>query len=92
MVYVDDGPAHPFKDGVKVMVAEITVPVEFVEVKLGIFPVPLAASPIAVFELVQVKPQPAWLLIKFVDGMFSPAQTLILSGIIREGIGFTVMV
>ena len=47
-------PVHPFKKGVTVMTAEIADIEEFVAVKLGVFPVPLVASPMAVFEFVQV--------------------------------------
>ena len=49
-----DGPAHPFKVGLTVITAEIPKALEFVAVKLGILPLPLAASPIAVLELIQL--------------------------------------
>ena len=49
-----DGPGHPFRLGVRVITAGIAKEVEFVAIKLGILPVPLAASPIAVLELVQL--------------------------------------
>ena len=52
MVYLTGVPEHPFKTGVTVMVAETAKTDELSAVKLGTLPVPLAASPIAVFEFV----------------------------------------
>lgn len=54
IIYEDEGPAHPFNTGVTVMVELIVVVPEFRAVKAGTSPVPLAAKPIAVLELVQV--------------------------------------
>jgi len=50
----DEGPAQPFSMGVTVMVDEMFVVPGFKAVKAGISPLPLAASPIAVLEFVQV--------------------------------------
>jgi hypothetical protein len=45
-------PVHEFAEGVTVMVAVNGLLPVFVAVKAGILPVPLAAKPIEVFELV----------------------------------------
>ena len=52
-------PGHPLAVGVTVIVAEMEAFVPFVVVKEGIFPFPLAPSPIAVLLLVQAKVVPA---------------------------------
>ena len=46
-------PEHPFALGVTIIVPEIFALVVFVPVNAAIFPVPLAAKPIAVLEFVQ---------------------------------------
>ena len=59
--------------GVTVMVPVMGDPVAFVAVNPGTCPVPPAASPIAGFELVQVKVAPAGLLIMFPAATAVPA-------------------
>ena len=49
-----DDPVQPFVVGVTVMVAVMGVEPELVAVKTGIFPLPLAASPITVLLFVQL--------------------------------------
>jgi len=56
-----------------------------------ISPVPLEARPITVFELVHVKVELGKELVKFVDGISSPLQTLILPGTITVGAALTVI-
>ena len=58
MVYDDGIPTHPFTVGVTEIVAEMGDEPEFVAAKPGIFPVPFAPNPIAVFEFVQVNDPP----------------------------------
>ena len=53
IVKLAGAPVHPFKVGVTVMVPDIGVTPVFVAVKAGVFPVPLAPRPIAVFVFVQ---------------------------------------
>ena len=54
MVNVITGPVHPFADGVTVIVPEIGTAPGLVATNDGIFPVPLAPSPIAMLVLVHV--------------------------------------
>lgn len=54
IVYDDGMPTHPLSVGVTVMVDVIVAPVVLVAVNAGMFALPLAAKPIAVFEFVQV--------------------------------------
>lgn len=92
MVYVFAGPAHPFNLGTTVMVAVIGAEVLFTAVKLGTLPVPFAASPIEVFEFVQVKLAPAGALPKFCAETVAPAQIVKLPGTDTAGSGFMVIV
>jgi hypothetical protein len=92
IVYEDDGPTQPFSEGVTLMFAVIPAAEVLVAIKLGIFPVPLAGSPIAGFELVQVRTVPGGLLVKLVDGTVVPAHKIELSGTLTVGSGFIVMV
>ena len=61
-------------------------------VKLCTLPLPLAASPIAVLELVQVYNAPDGVLLKLEGGMVAPEHTLKLAGTFTTGNGLTVMV
>jgi hypothetical protein len=56
-------PTHPDKVGVTVMVAVMGAAPALVAVNAGVFPVPLAASPIAAFEFVQSNVAPAGALV-----------------------------
>jgi hypothetical protein len=58
MVNVCGAPGHPAADGVTVIVAVIGAFVELVAVNDGIFPLPVAASPIEVLLFVQLKVVP----------------------------------
>jgi len=65
IVKVKSGPAHPFSVGLTVMVELIGAFVLFAAaVKLGMFPFPDAASPIAVFEFVHAKVVPGIFALK----------------------------
>lgn len=69
-------PVHPFKVGVTVI-----VPVIFAAVLLAgaahelMLPFPLAARPMDVFELIQLKLDPAGTLPKFGNEIVAPGQT-----------------
>ena len=67
-------------------------PVAFAAVKEAIFPVPLAARPIAVLELVHAKVVPVTALVKVAAGTAAPAQRVEFAGTVTAGVGFTVMV
>jgi hypothetical protein len=63
MVYVRGVPVHPPGIvGVTVIVDVMAAVVAFVAVNAGVFPLPLAAKPMAVLELVQVYVAPAGVL------------------------------
>ena len=55
IVKVVDEPVHPFATGVTVIVAVTALVPEFVAIKDGMSPLPLAASPIEVVLFVQLK-------------------------------------
>ncbi len=74
------------------MVAEICAVPVFVAVNDAIFPDPLDARPIAVFEFVHVQDPPVGVVAKVVAGMTSFLQTVILDGTETVGVGFTVIV
>jgi len=65
---------------------------EFVAVKIGTFPVPLEARPIAVLEFVHENDPPAGVLTKPVAGTEALLQTVIFDGTVTVGVGLTVMV
>jgi hypothetical protein len=79
-------------DGVTVMVAVIGAAVALVAVKLGILPVPEAASPIAVLLLVQLYTVPATVPVKFTGAVPDPLQSNWSAGWLTLAVGFTVMV
>ncbi len=92
IVYVDGVPVQPLTVGVTDIVAVIgSVPV-FVAVNDAMFPVPLEAKPIAVFEFDHVYDPPVGTLVKVVAGMEFPLQTVIFAGTETVGVGFTVIV
>ena len=72
--------------------AETGVLVVLTAVKEAIFPVPEAANPIAVLELVQVKLVPGVWLVNDIAGTAAPLHTVISEGTTAAGVGFTVMV
>lgn len=61
-------------------------------IKAGTAPLPLPVKPMEVFELVQLKVVPGWLLLKTDAGMLVPEHTVELTGIITLGNGLTVIV
>jgi len=85
-------PVHPFKVGVIDIVAETGEAVLLTAVKLGTLLLPDAASPIEVFELVQVYVAPAGRLLKLDDETVAPEHTLKLPGTIATGSGLTVII
>ena len=80
-------PGHPAKVGVTVIVPEMAAVVPLVAVKEGIFPVPDAPIPIAVFEFDQANVAPAGVLVKAVAGTVPPLQTVMAGGTVTVGIG-----
>ena len=74
MVKVITGPVHPLAVGVTVIVPEIGVDPGLVATKDGIFPDPLAPSPIAGLLLVHAKVVPATGPVKLIGAVVEPAQ------------------
>lgn len=74
MVYVAVAPVQPLAAGVIVMTPLIGPLVEFVAVKEGILPVPLAPNPIAVLLLFHEKLTPAGVPVGVPTGTVSPLQ------------------
>jgi hypothetical protein len=74
------------------MVAVIGAVVALVAVNEGVFPVPLAAKPMAVLEFVHAKVAPAGVLEYEEAATVPPLQTVIFAGTVTVGLGFTVMV
>ena len=92
MVYVTGMPTQVPIAGVTEMVAMIGELVGFVAVNIGLCPVPLAARPIAVFELDQVYVAPAGLLVMLSAAIDVPEHAAMLAGAVITGKGVTVMV
>lgn len=90
MVQVMGVPEQLLKVGVTVIVAVIGTAPVFVAVNPEIFPVPLAANPIAVFEFDQANVPPNGVLTKLVEEINPLLQTVIFPGLFTVGIGFTV--
>jgi hypothetical protein len=74
-----------FTVGVTVMVAIIALAPVFAAVNDGIFPVPLAPKPIAVFEFVQVNEPPTGELAKAVATKISPFVFVMFAGTVTVG-------
>ena len=79
------GPLHPFSVGMMVIVELSGLVPVFTAVKLGTFPVPLAANPIEVLELVHVKLAPVGMLAGFCEDTTVSAQTMIFSMVFTFG-------
>jgi len=77
--------------GVTVTVATAGNEVLFIPVKEGVFPVPLAARPIAVLEFVHAKVVPGVVLVKLEAGIVTPLQTVMIAGTTTTGAGLTVI-
>ena len=84
-------PVHPLSIGVRVRIAVIGVEPVLIAVKDGMFPVPLAASPMAVLELDQLKVAPAGVLVNNTGGTVAPVHTVVLAGRLTSGNGLRVM-
>lgn len=78
--------------GVTVMVDVIGDAVALAAVNEAMLPVPLAASPMAVLELVHAKVVPVTALVKVAADTEAPAQSVELAGTVTAGVGFTVIV
>jgi hypothetical protein len=83
-------PEQPFRDGVTEMVATWFVAPELTAVKGLILPFPLAARPMPVLLLFQLKVVPGKLPVKMTWVVEDPLQTVWLSGVVMEGELFTV--
>jgi hypothetical protein len=90
MVKVDTAPVQPLAEGVMLMVAVIGAEVVLVAVKAGILPVPLAARPIKVLLLAQVKVVPDTGPAIVVEGAEAPLQKVWLVMAVTVGMGFMV--
>ena len=87
-----DGPVHPLLVGETVIVAVTGEEVLFTELKEGIGPLPLAASPIEVVVFVQEKLVPGNVLVTLKLFTTSPAQTVLFAGTVAPGEGLTKIV
>lgn len=85
-------PTQPDADGVTVMVAVNGALVALLATKLAMFPVPDAASPIAVLLLLQLYTVPATAPVKFTAAVFDPLHNTWLLTRFTPGEGLTVMV
>jgi hypothetical protein len=85
-------PGHPLAVGVTVIVAVTGALVVLIAVNDGIFPLPLAASPIVGSLLVQLKPVLPTAPVKLMALVEEPLQTTWLAGSATLGVGLTVMV
>ena len=74
MVNTSGVPVQPFAVGVTVMVAVMIVLPELVAVNEGIFPVPLAASPMDVVLLLHAKVVPETGPLKVIADVVAPLQ------------------
>lgn len=92
IVYVEGVPIQLFTVGITIIVAVILDVLVFVAVKVGIFPVPIAAKPTAVLEFDHVNVPPAGKLIKLDAGTVPLLQTTMLAGTVTNGVGLTVIV
>jgi hypothetical protein len=87
MVKDETIPAQPFAEGVIVIVPEMGSFVVFVAVKVGIFPLPLAAKPIEVLLFAHVKVVPATGPESVVTGITTPVQEVKFAMMLTVGVG-----
>ena len=92
MTYEEGVPTQPLIDGVTVMEAEMGAAPALTAVKLGTFPLPLAAKPIAVLVFVHVKVAPAGVPTKLVAETRAPEHTEKFAGTATTALGLTVIV
>lgn len=85
-------PEQPFADGVTVILPAMGTGPELVAVNEGTFPFPLAAKPMAVLLLTQLKVLPVVGLVKTEAGTVTPLQIAKLVGTTTVGVGLTVIV
>ena len=91
IVYETGTPEQPLADGVIVIVDVTGSTVLFVPENDGVFPVPLAASPIDGSVFVQLKEVPGVVLVKFEAAIVAALQTLMSAGTATTGVGFTLI-
>lgn len=92
IVKLEAGPVHPFIEGITVIIAVFAAVVLLSAINAGTFPLPLAASPMEVLELVQVNVLPGMLLLKFETDTVLEAHTVKFSGLKAVGVGLMVIV
>lgn len=92
MVKLTGTPAQPAAVGVTVIVPLIGNVVAFVATKLGILPVPDAASPIAVLLFVHAYVVPATPPVKLTAAVLAPVHTVWFAGTSTVAVGLTVIV
>ena len=85
-------PVQPLAAGVMVIVAVIGAVVLFVAVNDGMFPDPLAASPMAVLLFVQVNIVPLTGANKVVAVTLAPLQCVWFGTVVTVGVGLTVII
>ena len=73
ILYGSGVPEQPLSEGVVVMMATKGLSVVFVALKEGIAPMPEAARPIDVFELLHFMPPVGLLIIKSYEGRTAPS-------------------
>lgn len=92
MVKLLVGPTQPANTGLTETVAVCKAELALVAVKAAMAPVPLLASPIEVWVLVQLKLAPEGVLLKDIGESESPLQTESAVGTTAKGVGLTVIV
>jgi hypothetical protein len=92
MVNICGVPTQVANTGVTVMVAITGTPVAFTPVNTPMLPVPLAASPMDVVLLVQLKVVPPTAPLNVTAVVLDPLHTTWLPGATTVGVGFTVIV
>jgi hypothetical protein len=92
MVKTCAGPGQLFASGVTMIVAVTGALVKLIAVNDGISPLPLAAKPMEILSLVQLKMVPLTDPAKFIALVAASLHKTWLAGCTTSGVGFTVMV
>ena len=92
MLTLSGVPTHPFNVGVTLTAPMRLAEVELAAVNVGIFPEPVAPSPIEELVFVHVNVAPVGLLSSTDSGMISPLHAVSEVGTTASGLGFTTIV
>ncbi len=92
IVYEAGVPGQPLAEGVTVRLAVTGTAVLLIPVKEGVFPVPLAASPILASEFVHANVVPGVVLVNAEAATERLLQTVMFAGTTTTGVGLTVIV